>query len=238
MEKKKYAYDLSSYRYTDEFSNIDSETSYKSSAFNEFLAEGESLVNAKQANLDAQLFTIYAKDEEEGQIFEQQDHYIGSVINNTLLESFYLAATSYLYSQLEYLLFEIAKITGKLFNSQIRIEEFKTKCKRDNKGISKSLEFIQISSKISIKDLESDWAEIKKFQMIRNCIVHANGIIKSNYIGLDIYAIQKTGLRLERSSNQVKIRKEYLFEMGKICFNFLDRIMEKVWEKHQESNQI
>lgn len=235
MENTKLSYDLSIYKYSDAFSKIDSETSFKSLAFYEFLEEGESLVNTKQARLDAKLVELYEKDEEEGQIFEQQDHYIYSVINNTLQESFSLAATSYLYSQFEFILFEIAKNTGVLFNSQISIEEFETKCKKNNKGISKTLEYIQEYSKISINDLNIDWSEIKKFQMIRNCIVHSNGIIKSNYKGLDLYAEHRTGLSFEKHNNQIKISKEYLLEMGKVCFNFLEKIMEKVWENQQKN---
>lgn len=229
MENKKFAYDLGSYKYSEAFSKIDSEASYKSLAFIEFLEEGESLVKAKQEKLDAQLNKLYEQNEEEGQIFEQQDHYIGSEINNTLQESFLLAATSYLYSQFEYLLTEIAKKTGELFNSPIYICEFVTKCRRNNKGISKALEYIQEYSKIN--NMEDDWEKIRKFQMIRNCIIHANGVIKSNYIGLDIYAKENPGLLYEKSSNQIKVTKEYLLEMRKTCFDFLDKIMEKVWEK-------
>lgn len=229
MEKKTIAYDLGSYKYSDAFSDIDSELGYKDLAFNEFLEEGESLVNTKQSVLDAQLFALYEKDEEEGQIYEQQDHYIGSVINSTLGESFSLAATSYLYSQFEYLLFEIAKKTGILFNSPISVTEFKPKCKNNSKGISKALDYILKTSGISINDINALWSNIKKFQQIRNCIVHSNGIVKSNYKGLDIYATSKKGLRYEEESNRIRIEKEYLIELGKTCFSFLENVMEKTW---------
>lgn len=230
MEKKTIAYDLGSYKYSAAFSDIDSELGYKDLAFSEFLEEGESLVNTKQSILDAQLFALYEKDEEEGQIFEQQDHYIGSVINSTLEESFSLAATSYLYSQFEYLLFEIAKETGTLFNATINITEFKPKCKKNSKGISLALDYIREISNISINDINNLWSDIKKFQQVRNCIVHANGIVKSNYKGLDAYATSKKGLRYEEESNRIRIEKEYLLEIGKTCFRFLENVMEKTWE--------
>ncbi len=202
---------------------------YKNLAFTEFLEEGESLVKTKQSSLDAQLFALYEKDEEEGLIFEQQDHYIGSVINSTLEESFSLAATSYLYSQFEYLLFEIAKATGTLFEATIVVTEFNPKCKKNSKGISLALDYIQETSGISINDINVLWSDIKKFQQIRNCIVHSNGIIKSNYKGLDVFATSKKGLQYEKESNRIIIEKEYLIELGRTCFNFLEKVMEKTW---------
>jgi len=231
MENKNYAYDLGSYKHSDEFTNIYSEALLISLAFVEYLEEGESLVKKKQENLDSQLLKLYAKDEEEGQIFEQQDHYIGSEINCTLQESFLLAATSYLYSKFEYYLIEIAKITGDLFNSQVALNEFHTKCRKNRKGISKSFEYIQVHSKISINNMEDDWRKIKKFQMIRNCIVHANGTIKSNYHDLKTYTKQNPNLSYEESSNQIKVTKQYLLEMKKTCIDFINKIMEAVWEK-------
>lgn len=231
MGNKNSVYDLSSYKYSDAFSEINSETSLKSLAFVEFLEEGESLVKEKQKKLDTELDRLYTQDEEEGQIFEQQDHYIWSEINNTLQDSFLLAATSYLYSQFEYSLTIIAVKTGELLNAPVDISDFKTKCRKNRNLISKALEYVKKYSKISIIEKENDWGKIKKFQTIRNCIVHTNGVIKSNYALLDIYAQEHPNLVYEKSTNQIKITKEYLLEMSKICFDFLDNIMEKVWEK-------
>jgi hypothetical protein len=237
MEQKEFAYDLSSYKYSDTFSEIQSESSLKSLAFSEFLEEGDSLVKAKQSDLDAKLYALYEKDEEEGQIFEQQDHYLGSTVNETLEESFLLAATSYLFSQFEYLISEIAKKTGELFKSTINPEEFEHKCRRNKKGISKALAFIQETSGISINEVNFQWSDIKQFQRIRNCIVHSNGIVKSNYNGLDSYAKSKKGLVYNKDQNQIKVEKEYLLELGNTCFNFLDKIMEKVWNNKPENGQ-
>jgi hypothetical protein len=231
MGDKKSVYDLSSYKYSEAFTEIHSETSLKSSAFKEFLDEGESLVKAKQDKLDAELDRLYAQDDEEGQIFEQHDHYLLSEINNTLQESFLLAATSYLYSQFEYSLIKIAIKTGELLNAPVDLVDFKIKCRKNRNQISKALEYIKEYSKISIIEMEDDWRRIKKFQRIRNCIVHANGIIKSNYEGLDIYAEEHPNLVYEKSTDQIKVTKEYLLDMSKICFNYSDKIMEKVWDK-------
>jgi len=230
MKSKSVMYDTSIYQVSDSFSKISSETTYKSLAFIEFLEECESLVNTKQANLDEKLNALYENDEEEGQIFEQHDHFYESSINESLRESFTLAATSYLFSQFEYLMFETARRTGELFNTEIRIDEYKNKCKANKKGISMALAFIQDYGKISMNDLTSQWSVIKQFQRIRNCIVHSNGIVKSNYKGLDIYASSKDGLSYEKSKNQIIIKKDYLIEMGNTCFGFLEKIMEKVWE--------
>ena len=231
MGDKNSAYNMSSYKYSDAFTEIHSETSLKSLAFTEYLEEGESLVKAKQDKLDAELDRLYAQDEEEGQIFEQHDHYLWSEIHNTLQESFLLAATSYLYSQFEYSLTKIAVKTGELLNAPVDMEHFKIKCRKNRNLISNALEYTKEYSKISITEMEDDWERIKKFQMIRNCIVHANGVIKSNYVGLDIYAQKHPNLVYEKSTNKIKVTKEYLLEMSKICFNYLDKIMEKVWDK-------
>lgn len=238
MEGNTAIYDLSSYKVSDTFSNIDSESSYKSLAFKEFLEEGESLVRAKQSNLDAKLFALYEKDEEEGQIFEQQDHYLESTVNKTLEESFLLAATSYLFSQFEYLLFEIAKRTGELYNSATTIEDYNHKCNKNKKGISKALSYIKETSSISDNDLNNQWLDIKQFQRIRNCIVHSNGIVKSNYKGLETYVVSKNGLSYEKDRDQISIKKEYLVELGNTCFSFLDSIMEKVWKNKPDDAQI
>jgi hypothetical protein len=236
MGQNEFAYDLGSYKYSDTFSEIHSESSLKSLAFSEFLEEGDSLVKTKQSDLDAKLYALYEKDEEEGQIFEQHDHYLGSTINETLEESFLLAATSYLFSQFEYLIFEIAKKTGELYKSKINPDEYENKCKRNNKGISKALAFIQEITGISFIEENHKWSDIKQFQRIRNCIVHSNGIVKSNYDGLDSYAISKKGLVFNKDQNQIKVEKEYLLELGNTCFKFLDTIMEKVWKNKPEND--
>jgi hypothetical protein len=222
---------MSSYKYSDAFTEIHSEISLKGLAFIEFLAEGESLIKAKQDKLDKDLDNLYAKDEEEGQIFEQQDYFIGSEINNALHQSLLLASTSYLYSQFESLLANIAVKTGELHNAREGMSDFIVKCRKKRNLISKMLEYIKKYGKISTNEMEIDWLKIKKFQMIRNCIVHANGVIKSNYKGLDIYARDHPNLVYENSTKKIEVSKEYLLEMSKISFNFLDTIMEKVYEK-------
>lgn len=237
MKEKASLYNLSSYKYSDSFSDLHSEASYKSLAFIDFLEDGESLVKAKQSKLDALLKALYEKDEEEGQIFEQQDHFLESTINKTLEESFLLAASSYLFSQFEYLMFAIAKKTGELFNSPVEVDKYAHRCKKNKQGISQALAYIQEYSKISFNDLNGYWSDIKQFQKIRNCIVHANGIVKSNYKGLDAYAeTKKNGLLYKADSNQIIIKKEYLLELRKKCFDFLEKIMEKVWENRPKKD--
>ena len=49
-------YNLDSYKFSENFSNIDSKTTYKRLAFIDFLEGGASLVKTKQAKLDEKLF--------------------------------------------------------------------------------------------------------------------------------------------------------------------------------------
>lgn len=187
------------------------------------------LVKQKQVKLDEELNALYEKDEESGKIFEQHDHFHQTTINESLQEAFLLAATTYLYSQFEFSLNEIARKTGELFKSEINVEDYKHKCGKFNRGISKFLKYIEVESNINLNDINGDWSKIKQFQKVRNCIVHANGRVKSNYEGLKEYAKATQGVSYDEDFDRITVSKDYLLEMNKVCFEFLNKIMERVW---------
>ena len=105
----KAIYNLSedNYQLSDSFSGIYLESNYKKTAFKDFLKDGENIVTRKQTELDAKLDELYNKNEEEGQIFEQHDHFYGSQVNDSLQDAILCATTIYLYSQFESILLEI-----------------------------------------------------------------------------------------------------------------------------------
>ena len=233
MPKTPFGISPDDFEYSDSFSIIHSEILDKKDAFKEFLLEGYQLVKNRQEKLDAQLNELYKKDDESGEIFAQQGHYLGTVVNYTLQETFLLSATSYLFSQFEFSLREIAQKTAELFKLKMDVEKYvPKKRKRKKKKLSKIdrfLFFTDETSNINISDLNIEWCKIKLFQQARNCITHANGYVGINYPKLKELPKSTKGLSYDADNNRISLDNDYLIEMSKTCFDFLNKIMEKAW---------
>ena len=50
------------------------------------------------------------------------------------------------------------------------------------------------------------------------------------------YAESKKGLLYLKDSNQINISKEYLLELRIICFDFLNKIMERIWDNRPKKD--
>lgn len=83
--------------------------------------------------------------------------------------------------------------------------------------------------KIDNDDIESSWQEILDFGQLRNCMAHSNGIAIGSRENLVKYVESKSNLSYDKGFKQITVTKEYLLEMSKTCFEYLDKIMERVW---------
>ena len=234
MNKSVGIYNISNddYKLSDSFGNIHSEAHFKRVALKDLLDNGSKLVLEKQANLETQIDEQYKKGEENGQIFEQHDYYYGCKANRSLDEAFLLAGTSFLFSQFEDFLTAIAKSIQTLFDIDISFEDYVYQCNKSTIYCTRN--YIQKFSKVDIDALNASWSEIEQFRKVRNCFVHANGILPSNSKKLINYVTRKAGLSYEQSENKIKVSKEYLFELSNTCFDYLEHLMERIWTKRPQ----
>lgn len=71
---------------------------------------------------------------------------------------------------------------------------------------------------LDLSTLNTEWAEIRKYQMIRNAIAHNKGILKSNNSDLDRFVDNKPGV--------VLIKDEIFIEKISFLKSFIDLIKE------------
>jgi len=232
----KYDMTPDNYKLSTSFELINSEIVFKEAAIKDFIVDGEKLVKEKQEKLIKDLNALYQKNEELGRISEQHGHFHDCTVNESMQEAFLLASTSYLYSQFEFYLNEIAKRTAELFNieiSHLDLENYVPKKKNRRKKrlskIDRIIFFIDETAKINPNIPYFEWDKIKLFQQARNCITHNNGYVSPNYPTMKILPYSNRGLSYDIDNNRISVNKEYLLEINKICFDFLNKTMEKVW---------
>lgn len=96
---------------------------------------------------------------------------------------------------------------------------------KDLKGslIERAKAFLDKVAKVSIKNQQA-WQGLKDFQMIRDCIVHANGQIELSRDKKRINELCKKGLGLSNVESSLMIEKGYCInalETISICFDHL-----------------
>ncbi|MCK5857197.1 MAG: hypothetical protein KAG64_06890 [Bacteroidales bacterium] len=142
------------------------------SALNSFLIESESTIKNKERSLTKKIKNwetekkLYENAPEPFERFETEIiefNQFSSLLNN----SFFIMS----YSIFERYFFEICNYCQKEEEKKVSAKDLK------GNGIDQCRKYIQNVIEINLKSLAAEWAEIKKYQKIRNFIVHNIGIL-------------------------------------------------------------
>ena len=138
------------------------------------------------------------------------------------------SSIGYLYSQLDILLIRIAEATKELTNSKLAIANYKNKCKKFNKNITKFKHYLIDTHKFDFSSFEKYWVEIENFKKIRNYLVHQNGISITDTKFIE-YINSNPNLKIE--NDVLIVSKDYLIEISDKIKEFLFKIMERLFEE-------
>jgi len=90
---------------------------------------------------------------------------------------------------------------------------------------------------INLDDLNEKWAEIKKYQLIRNSIAHNNGIIKSPKNSILTFIENSNGISFDTEKSQVKIESiDFLKTLIDKLSDFLSETAEKIMNEKNKPN--
>jgi hypothetical protein len=104
-----------------------------------------------------------------------------------------------------------------------------------NNYIDRCRRFVTKVLNVNLDSLHQEWAEITKFQLLRNSFAHNNGILKDNEKS-NIEFIQKTeGLIIDEKSKAIGIENdEFLMILIKKLVNFLDSTIEEIIKQKEK----
>lgn len=216
--------------------------SYKSShIFNYIISDFLLVKNSFANNIIFELKTIEAKHK---QLEEQRmnligdyidtdlhDIYIDQLSNSHIMNFLFNGALMYYYSQIEIKLCNICERLPLLIECE-GINTFNSKSKKKLNRIS---EYLIKYANIDIKD-NKDWLKISDFSEIRNYITHLENIEKKKIPKFKSIAQRNKGkIDYNEISNSVSVKISYLSEMTKVSFDFVEKIIIDIWEKHGSS---
>ena len=233
--------------------NIDV-NSYKSShIFGYIIADYLLLKEMFDKNISTVLDSIEQSDEElkskkniligeyvSGDLFDID---IEKLKNSNLTDFFIKGALLYYYSQFEFKLYEVCERLP-ILNKCQNITDFINinRCKSQNKLDKISL-FLSEKADIKITKI-NNWLKIKDFNEIRNTIVHyekirsdKNDKKKLNTIK-SITSRNKNKIIFNEKLRILTIKKSYLTEMIKITYDFIDQVLNDIWNKHHNFNKF
>jgi hypothetical protein len=198
----------------------------------EFIEDSINLVNQKFQKIEQEYQRISKENDEEAQIYYQHDYEPRRITSIELKESIVNCGIGFLFSQFEVKFFELASIVKEKFHG-IEINDYKNKCKRNNKGINLARSYIIDTSEINISDLEKDWFKIKQFQNLRHCLIHRNGLVMKEQSIIDM-AKNNPNINHHIESDKIFANKIYLFETSELVFDYLFKTMERLTQKTEK----
>lgn len=169
---------------------------------------------------------------------------IGKLENSNLTDFFIKGALLYYYSQFEFKLYEVCERLPLLNNCQdITYFIENTGCQSQNKLDKISL-FLSEKADIKITKI-NNWLKIKDFNEIRNTIVHyekiggdKNDKIKKLKTIKSITSRNKNKIIFQEKLKIITIKKSYLTEITKVTYDFIDQVLNDIWNKHHNFNKF
>jgi hypothetical protein len=166
---------------------------------------------------------------------EDYSNYFEQLRNDQLKDYLIRGGILYYYSQFEIKLFNICERLPLLLENCQEFNEFVSDPLNKNKSklekISKYLLFI---ADIDIKSFEK-WQSIVDFKEIRDYAAH-NEEVKKNKINTfkSIRNRNREKIIFNDGSMVVLIQNSYLFDIMSISHDFLDEILNEIWNKHNK----
>jgi len=207
--------------------------------FREMISESVGIVDLKQKKLDDSISKLSKIDQEEADIFYQHDYEPGRIKNIQMKEAVFQSSLIFLYSHFESALLEIVRICEKDLDYK-RFDQYIDVCKKYKRGIWKGIRYIELSSRINLQDIESDWKELDYFRQIRNILVHRSGVLFmedekireyiSTHPHLDLFTVYGANNTILRY--QIIISETYTNYISNIVLRYLKKVMDRIWKKH------
>ena len=136
-----------------------------------------------------------------------------------LIQSLFIGA----YSVLEYRLDEICKKISMRYDFNLKLHDI------SGKGITRSHKYIKKVIEIDFPDTSKSWRNIKKYNEIRNVIIHRQGVISPNNPKIDQVVGEYDGINIV--DDKISLSKDFLRQVFNDIQWLLDDIEDKVAEK-------
>ena len=222
------------YKFSSAFTFIHSQIEEIRIVFKEFLNDGFTLVDEKQKKIDIELDKLKKENPEEAEIYYQHDYEYHRYRLYDMKETFLYSGVGYLYSQFDIFFLKTANQTKELFKSNKSISSYKNKCKKFNRDIYKSKNYISDTFKINLEEFDNNWIKIENFKKLRNYFVHQNGVFLKDK---KFEKFIKDQANINIVDEKIVFSKDYLVEMCDVLIDYLNNIMNKIYESHKESRK-
>lgn len=190
-----------------------------------YLDNSEGMILQQEKELNEKYHAWNKKHSNNHEIPDAFDIYEIEILNssefpNILNQSIYLT----IYSTFENEFFKLCEWCQNTENLKIGPKDIK------GEGyIGQCRKFVTNVLKVNLDDLNEKWAEIKKYQLIRNSIAHNNGIIKSPKIDILTFIEISKGISFDTKTSQVKMESiDFLKTLIDKLTNFLSETAHRI----------
>ena len=224
--------DVNSYKWSHIFGYIIKDYLLLKEMFDENISTALDSIEQSDEELDSKKNTLIG-EYVSGDLFDID---IGKLKNSNLSDFFIKGALLYYYSQFEFKLFEVCERLPILNKCQNFSDFIESKGLHSKNKLDKIALFLSARANVKINALNS-WPKITDLCEIRNCIVH--------YEKIDGNKIKEIKHLANRNKNKIifheklrilTIKKLYLTEITKVTYNFIDQILNDIWNKHHNFN--
>ncbi|MDC7996370.1 hypothetical protein [Altibacter sp. HG106] len=147
---------------------------------------------------------------------------------NILNQSVYLT----IYSTFENEFFKMCEWCRKIENLRIGAKDIK-----EQNYIGQCRKYIIKVLNVNLDSLNEKWAEIRKYQLIRNSIAHNNGILKSPKEDILRFIENSNGISFDIEKSKVKMESiEFLTTMIDKLTDFLSETAEKIMNEKNNAS--
>ncbi|MBO0341051.1 hypothetical protein [Flagellimonas profundi] len=148
---------------------------------------------------------------------------------NILNQSVYLT----IYSTFENEFFKLCEWCRRAENIKIGPKDIK-----DLNYIGQCRKFVMKVLDVNLDNLNEKWAEIRKYQIIRNSIAHNNGVIKSANQDILNFINSSNGISFDMEESRIKIESiEFLKTLINKLTDFLSETAEQIIERKDSTRK-
>lgn len=198
-----------------------------------YLDNSAEMILRQERQLNEKYHTWNEKRSNNSEIPDAFDIYEMEIINssefpNILNQSIYLT----IYSTFENEFFELCEWCQNTENLKISPKDI------NGQGyIGQCRKYITNVLEVNLDDLNEVWAEIKKYQLIRNSIAHNNGILKSPKNDILTFIENSNGISFDKKKSQVKMESiDFLKTLIDKLTDFLSETALKIMEEKNKAS--
>lgn len=187
-----------------------------------YLEEIELSIEKQNIKMEKQAQEVSEEDLEEYWYHYEDEHYryynlFPSILRRSIFTS--------LYSYFEHMLFELCEDREKLKNTK-------------GVGIEKAKKYLSARYELGKLFVGTEWNSIKQYSKIRNCFLHANGVVflySKEYEQSEIYKfIEKTNGISINQSDVILLETVFCEEFAEIVISFLTKTYKEITDKEKK----